>query len=60
MDMKQNCWFQQDGARPHRTRDVFEELGEHFQDRIIGLDSEKYTGGGIEWPALFGSPASRC
>jgi len=51
VDMVQNCWFQQDGARPHRTLSVFELLEEHFHNRIIGLDSKKYTGGGVEWPA---------
>ena len=44
-------YFMQDGARPHRTEQVFELLEQQFGSRLIGLDSEKYTGSGIEWPA---------
>ena len=40
----------QDGARPHRTADVFEGLNEHFSDRIIELDYPSHLQGGIEWP----------
>ncbi|GFT26267.1 t-complex protein 1 subunit delta [Nephila pilipes] len=36
-DLVQGHWFMQDGARPHRTADVFEVLNEHFSDRIIAL-----------------------
>ena len=43
-------WFQQDGARPHRTADVFECLINAFRHRIIGLDVQKYGGEGLEWP----------
>ena len=43
-------YFMQDGARPHRTCEVFDYLSEHFDGRIIGLDSEKFTGKGICWP----------
>ncbi|GFR07922.1 t-complex protein 1 subunit delta [Trichonephila clavata] len=39
-----------DGARSHRTADVFEVLNEHFSDRIIGLDYPSHFQGGIEWP----------
>lgn len=43
-------FFMQDGARPHRTSKVFEVISEHFDDRIIGLDSLKHTGNGMDWP----------
>ena len=43
-------WFQQDGARPHRTPEVFECLINTFRHRIIGLDVQKYGGDGLEWP----------
>lgn len=49
-DLVQGHWFMQDGARPHRTADVFEVLNEHFSDRIIGLDYPSHFQGGIEWP----------
>jgi hypothetical protein len=44
-------YFMQDGARPHRTRDVFNTLQMHFQDRVVGLGYPEFYGGGIEWPA---------
>ena len=31
-------WFQQDGARPSRSRDVFSLLYEHFGNQVIALD----------------------
>ena len=40
----------QDGARPHRTDDVFELLFEHFGHRVIALDYPKFSGGGLDWP----------
>lgn len=43
-------YFMQDGATPHRTREVFECLFESFGERVIGLGYPKFTGGGIEWP----------
>ena len=43
-------WFMQDGARPHRTSDVFELLAEHFDTIIIALDAPAHVHGGIEWP----------
>ncbi|GFR08755.1 t-complex protein 1 subunit delta [Trichonephila clavata] len=49
-DLVQGHWFMQDGARPHRTADVFEVLNEHFSDRIIGLDYPSHFQGRIEWP----------
>lgn len=49
-----NCiedyWYMQDGARPHRTDQVFALLDEHFHGRVIGLDYETRFGCGIEWP----------
>lgn len=44
-------YFMQDGARPHRTKKVFELLRQRFRSNIIGLDSEKFTGSGVDWPA---------
>ena len=46
----QDHWFQQDGARPHRTDNVLQSLASVFGGRIIGLDSEKVTDSGIDWP----------
>ncbi|GBN32328.1 hypothetical protein AVEN_206083-1 [Araneus ventricosus] len=43
-------WFIQDGARPHRTENVFHFLDEHFGNRIIALDYPKFTGTGNDWP----------
>ena len=42
--------YQKDGARPHRTQEVFDVLKDYFDDQIIGLDAERKAGGGIEWP----------
>ena len=50
LKMVQNCWFMQDGARPHRTADVFDCLQTSFGPRVIGLDYQEHTGRGIEWP----------
>jgi len=41
-------WFQQEGARPHRTQDVFDFISEHFGTRIIALDAKRLGDGGIE------------
>ncbi|XP_054713645.1 uncharacterized protein LOC129223103 [Uloborus diversus] len=49
-DLVQGQWFMQDGARPHRTAEVFEMLNEHFSDRITGLDYSSHFQGGIKWP----------
>jgi len=46
-----SSWFMQDGARPHRTTDVFELLFEHFDERIIALDSSSKISVGINLPA---------
>lgn len=43
-------WFIQDGARPHRTSDIFALLAENFQHRVIGLVYLDPTGMGINWP----------
>ena len=46
----QDHWFMQDGARPHRTGEVFDLLNEHFGDRVVGLDYAEYWGGsGWDW-----------
>ena len=50
MSCIENDWFMQDGARPHRTGDVFQLLEEYFGSRIIALDYPDYSGEGIEWP----------
>lgn len=46
----ENAWFQQDGARPHRTQEVFSLLNEHFGKRVFALDYPEASGEGIEWP----------
>ncbi|RWS15258.1 histone-lysine N-methyltransferase SETMAR-like protein, partial [Dinothrombium tinctorium] len=43
-------WFMQDGARPHRTRDVFSSIQANFGDRVIGLGYANQERGGIDWP----------
>ena len=48
--MIKDYWFQQDGARPHRTQDNLSTIARAIGDRIIGLDSLQKTGGGIYWP----------
>lgn len=48
--MVRNYWFQQDGARPHRTLEVLKSLSTTFHGHVIGLDHEKVTDSGIEWP----------
>ena len=45
-----DSWFMQDGATPHRTKDVFESLAAKFDGRVIGLGYPGFKGGGIEWP----------
>ncbi|GFX86700.1 uncharacterized protein TNCV_1408981 [Trichonephila clavipes] len=42
-------WFMQDGARPHRTEQVFRFL-EYFGNRVIALEYPKFTGAGMDWP----------
>lgn len=50
LESVEDFWFMQDGAKPHRTHEVFEYLDEHFHGRVIGLDYESRYGCGIEWP----------
>lgn len=50
LDAIDDFWFMQDGAKPHRTLEVFELLDEHFHGRVIGLEYESRYGCGIEWP----------
>ena len=45
-----NMWFMQDGARPHRTTDVFLFLEEHFNERVMALDYNKDCDKGLDWP----------
>lgn len=40
----------QDGIRPHRTTAAFDFLSEHFNDRVIALHYDIYTGRGLAWP----------
>lgn len=40
-----NCWFQQDGAPAHNSRDVREYLFNRFQGKVVGTYSE------TPWPA---------
>lgn len=51
-DAESTSWFMQDGARPHRTADVFNFLSEHFNNRVIALDYPTHTGSGMDWPPL--------
>lgn len=46
----EDAWFQQDGARPHRTQEVFSLLNKHFGKRVIALDYPEASGEGIKWP----------
>lgn len=50
LDCVTGWWFMQDGARPHRTSEVFDFLDEHFSGRVLGLDYESRYGGGMDWP----------
>ncbi|GFY16767.1 uncharacterized protein TNCV_4337681 [Trichonephila clavipes] len=43
-------WFMQDGARPHRTEQVFRFLDEYFGNRVIVLEYPKFAGAGMDWP----------
>ncbi|GFW20889.1 uncharacterized protein TNCV_1051101 [Trichonephila clavipes] len=40
----------QDGARPHRTEQMFRFLDENFGNRVIALEYPKFTGAGMDWP----------
>ena len=48
--MLDGLWFQQVGARLHRTQENLTRISEVFGERIIGLDAEKHTGSDIDWP----------
>ena len=39
----QGYWYQQDGARPHRTQDVLESLNTTFRGHLIALDCGKVS-----------------
>lgn len=43
-------WFMQDGATPHRTKNVFNFLDKHFTGRVLGLGYPSKFGGGMDWP----------
>ncbi|XP_025016781.1 uncharacterized protein LOC112538930 [Tetranychus urticae] len=45
-----SSWFMQDGATPHRTKEVFETLHNKFGTHVIGLGYPKFCNGGMEWP----------
>lgn len=47
-DCIDNWWFMQDGARSHRTEQVFDILEEQFDHRLIALDYR--LPGRITWP----------
>ena len=50
-NMLNDHWFMQDGAPPHRTRDVHDVLSKAFDNRVISLDFPgRHNGQGIEWP----------
>lgn len=50
MDKISDCIPMQDGARSYPTQQNFDLVAERFVKRIIGLDSEKKTVNGINWP----------
>ncbi|GBL80493.1 hypothetical protein AVEN_225200-1 [Araneus ventricosus] len=39
-DYRNSSWFMQDGARPHQMAEVFDFLGEYFDDYVVALDYE--------------------
>ena len=48
--MLRKYWFMQDGARPHRTAEVFHFLQATFRNRIVALGTLALTGHDVEWP----------
>ena len=46
--MLRTYWFMQNGARPHRTAEVFDFLQATFRDRIVALDTLAFTVHGVE------------
>ena len=49
-NMVDGYWFMQDGARPHRTQQVFQALNSVFNGRVIGLDADQHMEGAMTWP----------
>ena len=43
-------YFMQDGATPHRTKEVFEAIYNVYGNRVIGLRYPKFAHGEIAWP----------
>ena len=43
-------YFMQDGATPHRAKEVFEAIYNVYGNRVIGLGYPKLAHGAIEWP----------
>ena len=43
----------QDGATPHRTKEVFKAIYNVYGNRVISLGYPKFSHGGIEWPPYF-------
>ncbi|XP_015795585.1 uncharacterized protein LOC107371953 [Tetranychus urticae] len=43
-------YFMQDGAPPHRTRDAFNILHQHYGNRVIAYGFPDKMGCGIDWP----------
>ena len=41
--------FMQDGATPHRIKEVFEAIYNVYGNRVIDLGHPKFVRGGIEW-----------
>ena len=53
---KKRAWvqpfhFMQDGATPHRTKEVFKAIYNVYGNQVIGLGYPKFAHGGIEWPS---------
>ena len=40
----------QNGATPHRTKEVFEAIYNVYENRVIGLGYPKFAYSEIEWP----------
>ena len=45
-----NFFFMQDGAKPHRTQEVFQGIHRVYRTRVIGLGYSKFSNRGLEWP----------
>ena len=44
LENRQNVWFQMDGCPAHKSRNVRDQLNEHFEEQWIG----RY--GPVRWP----------